>query len=215
MNNVETLANVPGILAEGVDWFREMGTDESPGTTGLHDHRIDRPRRRRRGGYRNAASARRSSSSVGEPSPATASRAVSAVSRTRSSPTAPRHAADLRGHGAAERARAAVRSSCATIGPTSPPSAPGWPGSSPSSRAASARRASATGSRSPRCSTTCVARRPTSRRRRAIDDHLTTVTDGARCNLASQYQAVLGSVVDEFGDELRAPRAGRHRPPSS
>jgi NADH:ubiquinone oxidoreductase subunit F (NADH-binding) len=32
-NNVETLANIPGILAEGPDWFRELGTDTSPGTT--------------------------------------------------------------------------------------------------------------------------------------------------------------------------------------
>ncbi len=32
VNNVETLANVPHILARGADWFRSMGTDESPGT---------------------------------------------------------------------------------------------------------------------------------------------------------------------------------------
>jgi NADH-quinone oxidoreductase subunit F len=32
VNNVETLANVPGILARGADWFRSVGTDESPGT---------------------------------------------------------------------------------------------------------------------------------------------------------------------------------------
>ncbi|MCC7076874.1 MAG: NADH-quinone oxidoreductase subunit F [Acidimicrobiia bacterium] len=32
VNNVETLANVPHILAHGADWFRSMGTDESPGT---------------------------------------------------------------------------------------------------------------------------------------------------------------------------------------
>ena len=31
-NNVETLANVPGILAEGPDWFRSLGTATSPGT---------------------------------------------------------------------------------------------------------------------------------------------------------------------------------------
>ncbi len=30
-NNVETLANVPHILARGAEWFRTMGTDESPG----------------------------------------------------------------------------------------------------------------------------------------------------------------------------------------
>jgi NADH:ubiquinone oxidoreductase subunit F (NADH-binding) len=31
VNNVETLANVPHILARGTDWFRSMGTAESPG----------------------------------------------------------------------------------------------------------------------------------------------------------------------------------------
>lgn len=32
VNNVETLANVPHILARGEQWFRSMGTAESPGT---------------------------------------------------------------------------------------------------------------------------------------------------------------------------------------
>ena len=32
VNNVETLANVPHILARGAEWFRSMGTPESPGT---------------------------------------------------------------------------------------------------------------------------------------------------------------------------------------
>jgi NADH:ubiquinone oxidoreductase subunit F (NADH-binding) len=32
VNNVETLANVPHILTRGVDWFRSMGTERSPGT---------------------------------------------------------------------------------------------------------------------------------------------------------------------------------------
>jgi NADH-quinone oxidoreductase subunit F len=32
VNNVETLAHVPGILARGPAWFRSVGTDESPGT---------------------------------------------------------------------------------------------------------------------------------------------------------------------------------------
>jgi NADH-quinone oxidoreductase subunit F len=30
--NVETFANLPGIVRFGADWFRELGTDESPGT---------------------------------------------------------------------------------------------------------------------------------------------------------------------------------------
>jgi NADH-quinone oxidoreductase subunit F len=32
VNNVETLSNVPHILARGADWFRSMGTEDSPGT---------------------------------------------------------------------------------------------------------------------------------------------------------------------------------------
>lgn len=32
VNNVETLANVGGILVNGEDWFRQVGTPESPGT---------------------------------------------------------------------------------------------------------------------------------------------------------------------------------------
>jgi len=32
VNNVETLSNVPHILARGADWFRSSGTAESPGT---------------------------------------------------------------------------------------------------------------------------------------------------------------------------------------
>jgi len=35
VNNVETLANVPGIVTNGPAWFREVGTDESPGTITL------------------------------------------------------------------------------------------------------------------------------------------------------------------------------------
>ena len=32
VNNVETLSNIPHILARGADWFRSIGTAESPGT---------------------------------------------------------------------------------------------------------------------------------------------------------------------------------------
>lgn len=32
VNNVETLSNVPHVLARGADWFRSMGTADSPGT---------------------------------------------------------------------------------------------------------------------------------------------------------------------------------------
>ncbi len=32
INNVETLSNVPGIIANGAEWFRGFGTEQSPGT---------------------------------------------------------------------------------------------------------------------------------------------------------------------------------------
>lgn len=32
LNNVETFANVPGIILKGADWFRSIGTEGSPGT---------------------------------------------------------------------------------------------------------------------------------------------------------------------------------------
>ncbi|MDQ4133382.1 MAG: hypothetical protein M3179_09300 [Actinomycetota bacterium] len=32
VNNLETISNVPAILAQGADWFRSLGTDQSPGT---------------------------------------------------------------------------------------------------------------------------------------------------------------------------------------
>jgi len=33
INNVETIASVPAIVSEGVDWFRSMGSERSPGFT--------------------------------------------------------------------------------------------------------------------------------------------------------------------------------------
>lgn len=33
INNVETIASVPAIILHGVDWFRSMGTEKSPGFT--------------------------------------------------------------------------------------------------------------------------------------------------------------------------------------
>jgi len=32
VNNVETLANIPQIIAQGADWYKELGTEKSPGT---------------------------------------------------------------------------------------------------------------------------------------------------------------------------------------
>jgi len=32
LNNVETLANIPQLIVKGADWYREVGTEQSPGT---------------------------------------------------------------------------------------------------------------------------------------------------------------------------------------
>jgi NADH-quinone oxidoreductase subunit F len=44
VNNVETFAHVPHIIAKGVEWFRGIGTEKSPGTTifGVSGH-VKRP----------------------------------------------------------------------------------------------------------------------------------------------------------------------------
>lgn len=44
VNNVETLAHVPFIVARGAEWFRGFGTEKSPGTTlfGVSGH-VERP----------------------------------------------------------------------------------------------------------------------------------------------------------------------------
>ena len=33
VNNVESIARVPPIVLDGIDWFRSMGTEKSPGFT--------------------------------------------------------------------------------------------------------------------------------------------------------------------------------------
>jgi NADH:ubiquinone oxidoreductase subunit F (NADH-binding) len=38
----------------------------------------------------------------------------------------------------------------------------------------------------------------------AIERRLGTVVNGARCNLAQQQQTVVGSLMERFGDEVRA-----------
>ncbi len=46
----------------------------------------------------------------------------------------------------------------------------------------------------------------------AVAKALTTVADGARCNLASQQQAVVGGILDVWADELAARAAGPAEP---
>ena len=55
VNNVESLANVPLILTRGADWYRTIGTRETPGPVDLHRRRRRRARRLRRNRTRDAA----------------------------------------------------------------------------------------------------------------------------------------------------------------
>jgi NADH-quinone oxidoreductase subunit F len=44
LNNVETLATLPHIVSKGVDWFRSMGTEQSPGSRVFSiSGRVERP----------------------------------------------------------------------------------------------------------------------------------------------------------------------------
>ncbi len=70
--NVETFANLPGIVRFGADWFRELGTAESPGTV-VCTVSGDTVRRRGRGRAGHAAARGDRRRSVAAPAPATRS----------------------------------------------------------------------------------------------------------------------------------------------
>ena len=154
VDNVETLANVPAIVAKGAGWFREMGTDDVARHDRLHGGRLDEPRRSRRGRHGHDPARGRSTRSAAGPAPVAPSprsrracppRSLPAVgARHRRSPTR-RWSPPAAGSG-----RAASPSS--TTRTTSWPRWPARRGSSPSSPAASARRASRTAGPSPTCS---------------------------------------------------------------
>ena len=139
-----------GILAEGAEWFRAVGTAESPGTIVCTITGRTRPPRRRRGADGHAA--RRDHRVVG--GGARPGRTLVGVdlraSPTRSCPAILRHPDDLRGHAARrQRPRRRPGSSCSTTQTDPSPWPTASPASWPSSRAASASRASATAWPSP------------------------------------------------------------------
>ena len=150
VNNVETLANVPHILARGAEWFRAMGTADSPGHARVHGGGRRRPSRR--GEIDLGTPLAEVIERVGGgPRPGGAVKAVfSGVANpviTADTLDTPRH---LRGHGRHRQRDWAPSASPST---TTPPAWWRWrsssPASSTSSRAASARRASSAPRRSP------------------------------------------------------------------
>ncbi len=97
INNVETIASVPSIILNGVDWFRSMGTEKSPGFTlySLSGH-VTRPGPVRSAAGHHAARAARLRRRRARRAPAEvldARRVVDAAAHRR----APRRAVGLRG----------------------------------------------------------------------------------------------------------------------
>jgi NADH:ubiquinone oxidoreductase subunit F (NADH-binding) len=204
VNNVETMANVPGILANGPSWFREVGTDDSPGTivctvTGC-------TRRHGVGEYPMGVPLRRVIDEVGggaQPG----RRIVAAMSGVAN----PLVTEDLLDTPLSYEAMDAIGSGLGAAGFIVFDDATDF--------AAVAQGVSrflaveSCGQCTP-CKQDGLALAELLDRLRAsdgsdldllaVDDHLRTITDGARCFLAHQHQRVVGSIMDRFGDQVRA-----------
>jgi NADH:ubiquinone oxidoreductase subunit F (NADH-binding) len=212
VNNVETIANVPGILAHGADWFRSVGSEHSPGTivctvTGAVAHASVAE-------VAMGTTLRQVVEEVGGgPEPGRHLRAVltgvsGAVIPARALDTPLTYEdmerigttlgcgafiafddrTDVAALGAAVARFLAVES-CGQCTPCK------QDGLALADLFDELRRSQGDGSTL-----------------EEIDGRLTTVADGARCNLASQYQEVLRSLLAEFGPELEA-HASADAPP--
>ena len=212
VDNVETLANVVGIIAEGADWFRQLGTDRSPGTIvctvtgdiahpGVGEVALGTT-------IRQALDAIGGGASPGRPIKAVLG-GVSAAPVPVALLDTPLTWEDMAGIGsglgtgtlivvgeatdmtavAAGAARFLAVESC---GQCTPCKVDGL-------AIADALERLCAGSGSTRDVD-------------AVAKALTTVADGARCNLASQQQAVVGAILDGWSDELAARATGRAGP---
>jgi NADH-quinone oxidoreductase subunit F len=212
VQNLESLANVPGILAEGPRWYREVGTDASPGTiictitgdtqrAGVGEVPMGTPLRQVideiGGGARPGHSIRAVMSGVANPLIAgdlldtpVSFEAMEAIGSGMGSAgfIVFDDTADLAAvaHGVA---RFLAVESCGQCTP---------------------------------CKEDGLALAGLLDRVRrsdsndldllAIDDHVRTVADSARCFLAHQQQRVLGSITAEFADDLRVHAEGKVDP---
>jgi NADH-quinone oxidoreductase subunit F len=209
VNNVETFANVPGILARGADAFRAVGTDATPGTVVCTV--TGRTRRHGVGEFPTGTPLQQVLDEVGggaEPG----RRLVAALSGV-AHPLLPAErfdtpldfdAMDAAGAGlgaagfivfddhtdlaavAQGVARFLAVESCGQCTPCK------QDGRAISELLDRVRRSKAT-----------------DRDLAAIGDHTRTVADGARCFLAHQQQRVVGSVLDQFPEALQAHVDGR------
>jgi NADH-quinone oxidoreductase subunit F len=204
VNNVETLANVPGIVVEGPEWFRSIGTEQSPGTlvctvTGATQHAgvgevpMGTPLREVIELIGGGASPGREIKAVmgGVATPLlTADQLDTPVSNEGMQSVGGRLGAgafivfDDNSDLAAVAEGVARFLSIESCGLCVPCKEDGLALADLFGRV----RRSQAGDRE----------------LAAIDDRLRTVTNGARCNLATQYQLVLQSILDDFGEEIDA-----------
>lgn len=214
VNNVETLANIPAIIANGAEWFRSVGTQESPGTvvctiTGA----VPRP------SVIEVA--------LGEPLRHVLDECRSGVE---GSPLRPILAV-MMGVSNAILTAAELDTpisyedmKCAGSGLGSASFIVVEEGADPLALAAGVSRFLAVESCG-QC-TACkqdglqlferlrslLAHGGTEADLAVVEQLLGTITDGARCNLAAQHQLVVGSILDTFGDAVRAHLQPGHTP---
>lgn len=212
VDNVETIANVPGIVSEGVDWFRSLGSEASPGT--LVCTITGATARAGVGEVAMGTSLREVIDRIGGgPRPGRTVRGVltgvsnAVVTEAQLDTPLTYEAMDAIGAGlgcgafivfddeadfvaiAAGVARFLAVESCGQCTPCK------------QDGLALAELLDA------------VCRSDADEHTlESIDDRLTTVADSARCNLASQYQLVLRSILDQHGDQVAAHAEGRAGP---
>ena len=202
VDNVETLANVPGIVVEGAGWFRRVGTERSPGTilatvTGA-------VRRPGVGEIALGTTVREAIDEIaGGPAPGRPTEAVlNGVSAPPLPPAlldTPLTYEDMAGAGSglgtaslivvgegtdmtAVAAGVAHFLAVESCGQCTPCKADGLAIADALDRLCSGRGGTADVD--------------------AVAKALTTVADGARCNLASQQQAVVGGIVEGWSDDI-------------
>lgn len=208
-SNVETFANVPGIIVNGADWFRGVGTDESPGTivctvsgctqrSGVAEFTMGTPLREVietvGGGPGDGHQLKAVMSGVAN--------ALVTVEQFDTPVSYEAMAAIGSGLGAAgfivfddTSDLAAVAAGVArflaveSCGQCTPCKQDGLALATTLQRIARSE--------------------PDEGDLDVVVARLTTVADGARCNLASQQQAVIQSILSEFGDEVEAHVSGK------
>jgi NADH:ubiquinone oxidoreductase subunit F (NADH-binding) len=209
VNNVETIANVPALLARGPAWFRSVGTDESPGTivctvTGCTP----------RAGVGEVAMGTPLRDVIdrigGGPRPG---RHIVAVMSGVANPVVPEDRLDTPvSYEAMQAAGSGLGAAGFIVFDDMTDFAAVAAGVSRFLAVESC------GQCTPCKEDGLALARILDRVRRsdaregdldAIDDRLRTVTDSARCYLAYQHQRVVGSIVEHFGDGLRAHAEGK------